>query len=736
MATATATRSRSSSRVDDGRPTFVNFSTPQRTMSVKSDVSTRWREHAMPDDDEEQQQQQQADEVLPYRPVKTNYVQWHVTSGANANSTANATAPRPSFSNTSRPASRNRDAASVVDAPTLDKTRTSFDAARTTTVQAAQQPARDPRPQLAHSASTHSRSLSSTAQSSPATSTHERPNRFARSFSFSKKPVKGWPSHVQQPPPSPGGSYRFHEIPSLRKTPWEIERGKPKSRWARSSIAHAELPARIFRELPKEIYQCILDHVENVHTQGALLDVRGSRADLGSLSLVDRKWNRVAKDYLYRELWLPSNRAVEKRKFLRQPRKSKLRLLQNTLAASPGTAFLVAKMHITAALADEIEIEANGSVVNGSTIDTVQSIFRQCYNLERVTGFIWETSTATFPLAQALATRTRLQAHAWNLNPEKQLPGLAAFMSCHDQWKNMDSLAIAGASNVDLGKIAVSTILTRLPKLKHLMLSGLHNDDFHHGSLVALPALTSLRLENLAGITEQGIHQLAFSRLAPRLERLSLVGLEVKALETVQTLLLHLTKLKAFVFVQDASPELRRGRPAMNSFNLLASNSLEYLHWDCLVLGSAISRFGEAIRGGRFPQLRKVKIPCDFDGTIQTLCRPIPQVTLTQKDMNYLAANFHDSYERNLLVSQIQAQLRIQKYRRTPSFRFAVQDDLTVVGMPHDIGSCIGNPDSRIEYSMQPGVDASALAEFGEVARPRKTGNERMERRVDMQALF
>lgn len=470
--------------------------------------------------------------------------------------------------------------------------------------------------------------------------------------------------------------------------------------------------------------------------QGELLNVTASRADLRALCLVDRRWHRFAREHLYRELWLPSNKAVGKRKFLRQPRKSKLKLLLDTLCNSPGMAFLVYNMHVSKTLADEIETEANGTFKKVSVLDALQQMIRQCYNLERITGYIPQTTTTTFTLFQAVATRTRLRAHAWYLDSSKTLPNLGSFVNCHDQWKNLESLVIAADTEVDLGKVAVSAVLSRLPSLKHLMLSGLHNEDFHNGSLIVLPALKSLRLERLVGVTDQGIQQLAHLRVAPSLERLSLVGLELASLETVQILLLNLTSLKNFVFVQDTCPEPQVGLGAVNNLNLLASKTLQYLHWDCIVPGTTVSRFADAIQDGRFPKLGKVKIPCDFDGTIQLLCRPIPRVKLTQPDVDYLKAHASDQLERNLRISQIQAQLRIRESRRKPSFSLVVQDESMEVQSTHMIGSYIGRMESKIEYCLDPDVDSAALAEFGEIARPRRSANEKLERSVDMMALF
>lgn len=269
----------------------------------------------------------------------------------------------------------------------------------------------------------------------------------------------------------------------------------------------------------------------------------------------------------------------------------------------------------------------------------------------------------------------------------------------------------------------VSMMIQHLPSLRHLFLRNLLREDFHNGTLLSLPALRSLRLEDMEGLTDQGVEQLAHGRLALSLEKLCMVDLELTSLRTVQTLLSHMHRLRSFTMVQNTSPEFLFGVQSHIANAQLESASLQYLHWDALIPGSATKIFANSIASGHFPSLRRVKVPCDYDGAIQPLCRPIAQETLSAHDLELLDRfNAHDSrYERFLRLSQIQAQLRVRESRQQPSFNVIVQDEDDTVRLSRVIGSYVGSMDSRIEYCLEPDVASSfyALAMFEDVEVPK-----------------
>lgn len=556
-----------------------------------------------------------------------------------------------------------------------------------------------------------------------------------RTTSLHRK-TQTWPSERKRA--ATAGTIRFDHPPTLVRTPWELERGRPNSQWSRTAGDRTKsCPWRVFAQLPREIYQCIIEHVENVHRDAdGGVDVAGRQHDLRSLCLVDKQWHRAAREHLYRELYLPGNQAPRKRFFSRKRKPSRLRLLKDALVKTPGLAFLVHRIHIGAELAGQLRAELyTRELKKDSALVLLQELVQQCHSLEHVTGCVLPAITRTMPLLDTLAEKTKLRSHAWSLSSrESTLLSVGDFIYCHDAWKNLRTLIISSDSEVDLGQVSISAVLLRLPALKHLMLSGLHPTDFGDRALMSLPPLRSLRLENLSGLTDQGIEQVAFSRLAITLSRLTLVGLGLVSLQTIQTLLSHLTKLKRFRFVQDTSPGSQASVRSSITPHPLYSRSLEYLHWNCLSPGTAVSHIADAIEDGRFPKLHTVKIPCDYEGAIQGLCRPIPRLKMTQDDLNYL--DRHQN-QRNLRVAQIQAQLRVRESRRRRSFQVLVQDDEMEVHDMGFIGSYLGSMGSKIRYSLEPDEGSEqALTRFEDFAAPRMVGDGRIARRVDAAALF
>ncbi|KAF2210642.1 hypothetical protein CERZMDRAFT_45065 [Cercospora zeae-maydis SCOH1-5] len=545
-----------------------------------------------------------------------------------------------------------------------------------------------------------------------------------------------WPATATREKRS--GSFTFDSVPKLTRTPWELDRGRPGSRWSRGTDRTSNMPRRAFGELPREIYQCVLDNLEAVHTQQDTMDVLSLRKDLRSLCLVDKKWQSIAREHLFRELWLPNSKAVVKKRFSAFSAKSKLKVLVETLRKASGLGFLVHHIRVGAELAEQLDAEAFAPFRKDSALDCLQLIIRDCYNLEEVSGFVLPATESTTPVLEALASRKRLKSHAWSLDSTRALPGLEHFIFCHDDWVNLETLAIAADPGVDLGIGTISAILHRLPSLKHLAVFGLHRSDFHNTSLLTLPPVKSLRLECLSGLTDEGIEQLSFSRLAFSLERLTLVGLELVSLQTIQTLLSHLTRLKRFAILQESSPEPPMGIFTTNHSMSLSSPSLRHLHWDCLTPGTSLSWLAESIAENRFPRLISIKVPCDYDGALQELCRPIYRERLSTADLEYLSEHTSsDRYERNLRVSQIQAQVRVRESGAQPSFNVVVQDEHELKAT-HTIGSYVGNMGSKIEYRLNPEIGPNALAEFDDVAQPVQMGidGKRVERRLEARMLF
>ena len=190
-------------------------------------------------------------------------------------------------------------------------------------------------------------------------------------------------------------------------------------------------------------------------------------------------------------------------------------------------------------------------------------------------------------------------------------------------------------------------------------------------------------------------------------------------MRTVQALLLNTTRLRRFRFVQDTSPSLLVGAGLANRRNTLASNNIEYLHWDTLIPGLATESLAQSLRLGSFPRLRALKAPSDSNGSLQALCRPIHRQSLTSSDTKYLASIDQDRYTRSLRLSRLQAQLRIREFRRRPSLSVVISDEEEQTQQTHVIGSYLGDVRSRVEYVLEPDVQGgqNALASLEEIAK-------------------
>lgn len=232
--------------------------------------------------------------------------------------------------------------------------------------------------------------------------------------------------------------------------------------------------------------------------------------------------------------------------------------------------------------------------------------------------------------------------------------------------------------------------------------------DFHNGSLMALPPLKSLRLEHLEGITDQGIEQLAYTRQSSTLERLSLIALELTSLRTIHMLLGHLVRLKHFVFVQQTSPEPLPSTAYSRAIFDLSSQTLRTLHWSpSLIDGTATSHLAHSISEGRMPQLRRIKAPTDHDGLLQALCRPLASERLTPDDRAFLhhAEADHPATDEEgtaLRLAQLQAQLRIRSQRAQPIMSVVVEDfDNISVSEPSTPQALPGIPELPCVYELE-----------------------------------
>ena len=472
----------------------------------------------------------------------------------------------------------------------------------------------------------------------------------------------------------------------------------------------------MFEKLPTEVIDCILDYLRLAHSTGSSLNVRDLQADLRILCMSNKQLHNVASEHLYREIWTPSHTASLNRNLMKFSRPlTRLQRLLRTLKESPALAALVRCIRVNSKLAKQLE---NRTVDQGKprAVSVLSDIIKKCKNLETCLGYAPNAVEITSGLHDALASSLKLKSHVWRLPTDWMGPSEfdlpRAFAGCHTNWTQLETLVlIQPRGGLSLLAGTISGIVQRLPALKHLVLSGMNPGDFHNGTLLMLPPLKSLRLEELHGITDQGLEQLARSRAALSLERVVLYSLEITSLRTIQVLLSEIVHLKRFTLLQQTSPELSQTSVVASTTFSLSSSSLEFLHWDVLAGGHSTTILANSIASGRFPSLRTVKVPCDNDGAIQRLCRPISHRPLTQEDVQ-LFEHYESmwGYFRSLQYSQLQAQIRVSESRQQPSFNVVVQDEDAAVQHRHFIGSYLGNMGSNIEYSLEPAIARTSTA--------------------------
>lgn len=111
--------------------------------------------------------------------------------------------------------------------------------------------------------------------------------RIEQSFAFRRA------SAVMAPP-----VHHAYEMPRLTKTPWELERYKRNSIWRRTPN-EALFPRRIFEQLPRSVYDCILTQLELIYFSQNQPCPACYLRDLRSLSLTSRAWDRATTLQMY-----------------------------------------------------------------------------------------------------------------------------------------------------------------------------------------------------------------------------------------------------------------------------------------------------------------------------------------------------------------------------------------------------------------------------------------------------
>ncbi|KAJ9649531.1 hypothetical protein H2199_000307 [Coniosporium tulheliwenetii] len=521
-------------------------------------------------------------------------------------------------------------------------------------------------------------------------------------------------------------------VPTLTRTPWELERNKrPWSQHSRRSRPASVLSARVFRELPSEIYSCISQQLEALHFQSPVNSCATCYLrDLQNLALTSRAWEKAARQQLYGSIRLPADKLDAESKKSKNKTANRIKILRRTLRERSGLAKLVREIHVP-----ELQRIYQQSVPQerSQLIDSLASLVMACPNLEKLVGFYPTYEHEFDRLTYALSTRRSLKERAWVIRNTKRRDSgcfdgkeeevyyasysdpVEMFLQQHESWLNLQTLVLHAQNTGTMNFRAFIATFRQLPNLKDLHISSFGSDEFNDRTLLALPPLRSLRLQDLHGLTDRGLLRFAGSDAAKGLRKLSLIDLEIMLLSVITKFLSTAENLKRFTVVQDGSPGLPPG--AIMRTPALSSKSIEFLHWDILVPGSANEDLASSIAAGGFPSLRIIRAPSDHDGLLQNLCRPVAQIT--QDSDHHLLSQLGGAklssftrYLRTLPAARRAAQKRIEEARRRPAVKIVVECD-GVVQNTHTIRSYVGTLGSKIEYWLEPDVPGSEDAVAG-----------------------
>ncbi|KAF2661261.1 hypothetical protein K491DRAFT_587839 [Lophiostoma macrostomum CBS 122681] len=452
--------------------------------------------------------------------------------------------------------------------------------------------------------------------------------------------------------------------PHLTKTPWELERSKRHSAWRKSKPEPSVLPF-VFKKLPREVYDCIVEQLEQIHFREEQSCPSCYLRDLYHLSLTSRAWDRAATIKMYRKCWVLINEEHPKLPKQRVKGTSRLKLLRRTLRERPTIARYVRELH----LSEFQTLYRDASIEREEIVNMVASLVMACPNLERLVDFHIPYAHTFDRLSSALSTRRNLKERVWLLGDdasaesedEEEDPSniyyhaasdpTERFLELNSEHSKLTTLvmnqAIGQATSPLTFRFLIGTI-RQLPSLRDLFISGFSASSFTNMTLNALPAnLRSLRLEDLPGVNDKGLQRFAQSSLVTSLKTLTLINMEIFSLTTLSDFLSPNTSdLRYFTISQQKAPILTSDADIPN----FQSEKLISIHWElrsqagpapvllptpstfqspqfpfsnsepipCL----ATSLLARNIETGLFPSLRRIRAPHDPQGLLQALCRP------------------------------------------------------------------------------------------------------------------
>ncbi|KAI1188793.1 hypothetical protein F5B17DRAFT_394304 [Nemania serpens] len=481
-----------------------------------------------------------------------------------------------------------------------------------------------------------------------------------------------------------------------------------------------------------------------------------------------RKYEKLIHCFRYEDIQLVGADSQVQKKRLKIPFGSRLVLLRRTLRSNPGIAVLVRSLKAPA-VPQGVQAEPYQ--------DLIASVIMACPNFEKLVGPHQNYDFSFSRLFHALSTREQLREMHWTLeasatqrkrrmsnaapmlnagNPNYQeapgdlLPEQSdEFRELHLNWMNLTTLSIHCLPGATLTPVSLlPDILADISSLQSLHLSHLPFTAFNDANLLSLPALRTLTLSHLPGVSSIGLSSFSRRPSSQSIRNLSLRHLDVDSLPTLAQILSNLHSLETFALVQTHTPILPEGETVW-LFPYLASATVEKLHWDIPSFAStaniADSILAKSIMANGFPALRTLRTPADPEGIFQALCKPLEKVNMASDKYRGLVAKagssrpksppttpttprtpgsdnmkspfglnfpmddqlFPSKVSSDLAHSRLEAQHRLERARSRPRFTFNLVDEHGKVLESKKMAGFIGEVGSLIRYCLVPDAGAS-----------------------------
>ncbi|KAI1121452.1 hypothetical protein F5Y10DRAFT_256345 [Nemania abortiva] len=561
---------------------------------------------------------------------------------------------------------------------------------------------------------------------------------------------------------------------------WQSTSRKSENGWQRpgpiKQYRRRREEGELFAALPEEVLSLILQRLKESHLKPSSPSCATCMMrDLCSVAVSAKKLLKVARVALYEDIQLVGADSQTQKKRLKISYGSRLVLLRRTLRSNTGIAILVRSLKAPA-VPQGVHAEQYQNLI--------ASVIMACPNFERLVGPHQNYDFTFSRLFHALSTREQLREMHWTLeasktqrkrrmsnaapmldtkNPNYQeapsdlRPEQAEeFRELHMNWMNLTTLSIHCLPGATLTPVSLlPDILADISSLRSLHLSHLPFTAFNDANLLSLPALHTLTLSHLPGVSSMGLSSFARRPSSRSIRKLTLHHLDIDSLPTIAQILSNLRSLETFALVQTHTPILPEGEMIW-LYPYLASATVEKLHWDipsfATTANIADSILAKSIAACGFPALHTLRTPADPEGIFQALCRPLEKVDLASDKYRGLIAKagssrpksppatpttpgtprtpgsetskspfglkfpmddqlFPSKVSSNLANARLEAQHRLEAARNEPRFTFNLVDENGKVLETKKIGGFIGEIGSPINYCLMP--DAGAVDENG-----------------------